>query len=544
MAHRHLRRAPRPARDLFRPHRRRGLVAADLGRAGRPHPRDGARRARRDARDAALLAAGRPRAASALLDAGCGTGALAVEAARRGAEVVADRPVADAGRPRRASALPRDLGAGRDRLPRRRHARPGARPLRPRRRDGFADPLPRRRHRPGARRRSRAHGRASVLFTFAPRTAAAGRDARRRAACSRAATARRPSSRSAEAALRGALAAEPALRRLAAAAARERIASGFYISQAMELRAAMSSGSADDSRAQWLASRSARASCPSPTRRRRSCRSAGCCGCRCSRSRSAWRSVLLIGTLNRVMIVELGVPAWLVAMMVSLPLVFAPFRALVGFRSDTHRSVLGWRRVPYIWFGTLLQFGGLAIMPFALLVLSGDTHGPAHRRADRRRRSPSCWSAPACTRRRPSASRSPPISRPEQSRPKVVALLCVDAAGRDGGERRGVRRCCSRNFSAMRLIQVIQGAALVDHGRSTWSPCGSRRPRDPARTATAPRRPTFRAVLAGLRGERHARRGASSRSASAPSAFSMQDILLEPYGGQILHLTVGRRPRR
>jgi BCD family chlorophyll transporter-like MFS transporter len=63
--------------------------------------------------------------------------------------------------------------------------------------------------------------------------------------------------------------------------------------------------------------------------------------------------------------------------MVSLPLVFAPFRALIGFRSDTHRSVLGWRRVPYIWMGTLLQFGGLAIMPFALIVLSGDTHGPA-----------------------------------------------------------------------------------------------------------------------------------------------------------------------
>ena len=38
--------------------------------------------------------------------------------------------------------------------------------------------------------------------------------------------------------------------------------------------------------------------------------------------------------------------------------------------------MLGWRRVPYIWFGTLLQFGGLAIMPFALLILSGDTTGP------------------------------------------------------------------------------------------------------------------------------------------------------------------------
>ncbi|NVO08192.1 MAG: PucC family protein, partial [Rhodoferax sp.] len=80
--------------------------------------------------------------------------------------------------------------------------------------------------------------------------------------------------------------------------------------------------------------------------------------------------VLLIGTLNRVMIVELGVPASLVAVMISLPIIFAPFRALIGFRSDTHRSVLGWKRVPFIWKGTMIQFGGLAMMPFGLLVLS------------------------------------------------------------------------------------------------------------------------------------------------------------------------------
>ena len=78
---------------------------------------------------------------------------------------------------------------------------------------------------------------------------------------------------------------------------------------------------------------------------------------------------LLNGTLNRVMIVELKVPAWLVATMVALPLLFAPFRAFLGFRSDHHRSVLGWRRVPYIWMGTLLQYCGLAVMPFALMVL-------------------------------------------------------------------------------------------------------------------------------------------------------------------------------
>jgi MFS transporter, BCD family, chlorophyll transporter len=71
------------------------------------------------------------------------------------------------------------------------------------------------------------------------------------------------------------------------------------------------------------------------------------------------------------MIVELAVPASVVGIMLSLPLVFAPLRALIGFRSDNHRSELGWRRVPYIWQGTLIQFGGLSIMPFALLVLSG-----------------------------------------------------------------------------------------------------------------------------------------------------------------------------
>jgi MFS transporter, BCD family, chlorophyll transporter len=81
--------------------------------------------------------------------------------------------------------------------------------------------------------------------------------------------------------------------------------------------------------------------------------------------------VLLVGTLNRVMIVELAVPASLVGVMIALPLIFAPFRALIGYKSDTHRSALGWRRVPYIWKGTMLQFGGFAIMPFALLVLSG-----------------------------------------------------------------------------------------------------------------------------------------------------------------------------
>jgi hypothetical protein len=87
-------------------------------------------------------------------------------------------------------------------------------------------------------------------------------------------------------------------------------------------------------------------------------------------------AVLLTGTLNRVMIVELGVPTSLVALMMAIPVLAAPFRALIGHRSDTYKSALGVRRVPYIWLGTILQFGGLAIMPFALLLLQSQTTGP------------------------------------------------------------------------------------------------------------------------------------------------------------------------
>ncbi len=76
-------------------------------------------------------------------------------------------------------------------------------------------------------------------------------------------------------------------------------------------------------------------------------------------------TVMLLGTLNRVMIVELSIPAMLVAVMIALPVLIAPFRALLGFRSDTHRSAIGWKRIPYLWFGSLWQMGGLAIMPMA-----------------------------------------------------------------------------------------------------------------------------------------------------------------------------------
>ncbi|MCA3017613.1 MAG: MFS transporter, partial [Rhodocyclaceae bacterium] len=170
-------------------------------------------------------------------------------------------------------------------------------------------------------------------------------------------------------------------------------------------------------------------------------------------------TALLVGTLNRVMIVELGVSAWLVSLMIALPLLFAPFRALVGFKSDTHRSILGWRRVPYIWFGSLIQFGGLAIMPFALLILSGDSHGPIVVGHIGAALAFLMIGAGLHTTQTAGLALATDLAPPE-SRPRVVALMYVMLL---------VGLVLSsfafsyflENFSAIRLIKVIQGAAVI-----------------------------------------------------------------------------------
>lgn len=247
-------------------------------------------------------------------------------------------------------------------------------------------------------------------------------------------------------------------------------------------------------------------------------------------------TVLLIGTLNRVMIVELGVAAWLVALMVALPLVAAPFRALIGFRSDTYRSVLGWRRVPFLWVGTWLQFGGLAIMPFALILLSGDSNGPPWLGHASAALAFLLVGAGLQTTQTAGLALATDLASPA-TRPRVVALMYVMLLlGMVGSGL--VLGALLADFSQIRLIQVVQGAAsltLLLNLVALWK----QEPRD--RTLAAKRgepRPDFRAAW-----RRFAATGRSLRFLVAvgigTAAFSMQDVILEPYGGEILGLSVG-----
>jgi BCD family chlorophyll transporter-like MFS transporter len=245
-------------------------------------------------------------------------------------------------------------------------------------------------------------------------------------------------------------------------------------------------------------------------------------------------TVLMIGTLNRVMIVEMGMVAWLVSLMIALPLLFAPFRALVGFKSDTHRSVLGWKRVPYIWIGTWLQFGGLAIMPFALIHLSGDSRmGPWLGQAA----SALAFllvGAGAQTTQTAGLALATDIA-PERSRPRVVALMYVMLlVGMVVSSL--IFGLLLSDFSNLRLIQVVQGAAAATMALNLIA-LWKQEARRPHETAPHLPRPDFRTTW-----NLFAQQGRTLRFLFAvglgTAAFSMQDIILEPYGGEVLGMSV------
>ncbi len=248
-------------------------------------------------------------------------------------------------------------------------------------------------------------------------------------------------------------------------------------------------------------------------------------------------TVLLLGTLNRVMIVELSVAASVVAFMIALPVLVAPFRALLGHKSDNHRSYIGWKRIPYLWFGSLWQMGGLAIMPFALIVLSGDqVQGPQ-------------WAGKALaglaflmtglglhmTQTAGLALASDRAT--DETRSKVVALLYVMFL-LGMALSSVIIGWLLRDFDQIRLIRVVQGCAVVTMVLNIIALWQQEKVRPMTRAQMAEARPVFleswRDFIAG---------GNAGRLLMlvviGTMGFQMQDVLLEPYGGEILGLSVG-----
>jgi len=248
----------------------------------------------------------------------------------------------------------------------------------------------------------------------------------------------------------------------------------------------------------------------------------------------AMAAVLLSGTLNRIMVVELGQPAWLVALMVAIPLLLAPARALVGFRSDYHKSYLGWRRVPYLWFGTLLQFGGLAIMPFALIVMTEPHSGPAITGPVAAMLAFVLVGAGMHTTQTAGLALATDLAN-EESRPKVVALLYVMLLVGTVAASLGFAQLLV-DFTYYQLIQVLQGAAALT-ALLNFVALWKQEPRQPHLTRHDRTIPPFMEVWREFSRQPRARRLLVA-IALGTMGFTMQDILLEPYGAQILAMTV------
>ncbi|WP_430464672.1 PucC family protein [Tabrizicola sp.] len=247
-------------------------------------------------------------------------------------------------------------------------------------------------------------------------------------------------------------------------------------------------------------------------------------------------SVLLLGTLNRVMIVELSVPALIVALMIALPVLSAPFRALLGFRSDTHRSAIGWKRIPYLWFGSLWQMGGLAIMPFALIVLGGDQIiGPTW--AGEVLAALAFVMAGLGVHMTQTAGLALASDRAtDETRPRVVALLyvmfligmAISAV---------IVGALLQDFSDLRLIRVVQGCALATLVLNLIALWKQEKVRPMSDAERAEPRPRFGDAWADLMAGGTAGRLLAVVAVGA-FGFNMQDVLLEPYGGEILGLSV------
>ncbi|MEL7115774.1 MAG: MFS transporter [Pseudomonadota bacterium] len=247
-------------------------------------------------------------------------------------------------------------------------------------------------------------------------------------------------------------------------------------------------------------------------------------------------TVMLLGTLNRVMIVELSLPAMLVAFFIALPVLIAPFRALLGFRSDTYRSAIGWKRIPYLWFGALWQMGGLAVMPFALLVMGDDPVYQVPYAGELLVGLSFLMTGLGIHMTQTAGLALASDRATDETRPRVVALLYVMFLVGMAISAVAIGWLLI-DFAPIKLARVVQGVALLGF-LLTVAALWKQEPFNPmSKEERAAPRPLFRDAWADF-----TKGGEAGRLLAVvffgTMAFNMQDVLLEPYGGEILGLSV------
>lgn len=250
---------------------------------------------------------------------------------------------------------------------------------------------------------------------------------------------------------------------------------------------------------------------------------------------SSLADLLTSAVWNRVLITDLGVAAWPVALLSALRYLLAPLTLWVGYRSDT-RPILGSRRVAYIWLGRLLMLLSLPLLPLATVEIARDTTTPLG------------WGIALISFVLYGVgtllSGSPFLALVHDSAPyekrglavSIVQVMLVVSFAFIPAIYALVMPTYEPTLFR-RLVYIGMAGAAVFWLFSVWG-----EERRYATPAVAENTPGFRAAFAALWGDDRARKYAIFLAASAFFAF-MQDAMLEPFGGDVFGLSVGETTR-
>lgn len=251
----------------------------------------------------------------------------------------------------------------------------------------------------------------------------------------------------------------------------------------------------------------------------------------------------ITGTLNRVLINDLGISAAIVALLIALHYFASPVRAFIGYRSDKSRSMGKWR-TPYIVLGVMLTYAGLALAPFSLILLGG--HGTISFL-------PAliiciaiflAYGAGVGIVETIYLALVSDITSP-QDRGKVLSVLwmmlilgtVVSAV---------VMGSLLNNYSHIRLIQVMQGSALWFVILTVIALWQQERLRPDGTIISNLKTVRVRLSLwesVQMLSGQQVLKGLFIVIFIATMAFATHDVLLEPYGGQVLGMSVSATTR-
>lgn len=252
---------------------------------------------------------------------------------------------------------------------------------------------------------------------------------------------------------------------------------------------------------------------------------------------SSLGDLLTSAVWNRILISDLGVAAWPVALLSALRYFLAPLTLWAGHRSDT-RPILGSRRVAYIWLGRLLMLLALPLLPLSVVAIARDAGSPLG------------WGLALVSFLLYGAgqliSGAPFLALVHDSAPYekrgqavgIVHLMLVVSFAFIPAIYAGVMPTYDPDAFA-RLVWIGMAGAALFWFFSVWR---EERPIASPAAQPAAAAPSLRRTFAAMWADPRARRYAAFLAASAFFAF-MQDAMLEPFGGDVFGLAAGETTR-